>query len=107
MDDDDIRDLFAAFGPVRIRKMFGGRGIYSGDMIFALEAFGSLWIKADDQSRALFDAEGSKPFTYEAKNGKHAVMSYWSLPDSALDDPDEVKRWARLGLAAALRAKKK
>jgi TfoX/Sxy family transcriptional regulator of competence genes len=31
-------------------------------------------------------------------------MSYWSLPDAAMDDRDEAARWARLGHSAALRA---
>jgi DNA transformation protein len=31
-------------------------------------------------------------------------MGYWSLPDAALDDPDEAVRWAKLALEAARRA---
>jgi DNA transformation protein len=37
-------------------------------------------------------------------------MSYWRVPDSALDDPDEAAGWGRLALEAARRsaaAKKK
>jgi hypothetical protein len=29
MDDDAIRDMFAGLGRVNIRRMFGGKGIYS------------------------------------------------------------------------------
>ena len=30
-------------------------------------------------------------------------MAYWSLPESAADDPDEALAWARASIAAALR----
>jgi DNA transformation protein len=33
-------------------------------------------------------------------------MPYWSVPDIALDDPDEMAKWARLALEAAMRAGK-
>ena len=35
MDQDLLRDLFAAAGPIQIRKLFGGQGIYSDGMIIA------------------------------------------------------------------------
>ena len=31
------------------------------------------------------------------------LMPYWSLPDSAVDDPDEAVAWARSSLEAARR----
>ncbi|MCR6643408.1 MAG: hypothetical protein NVV62_02155 [Terricaulis sp.] len=31
-------------------------------------------------------------------------MSYWRMPDAALDDPDLAAAWARKALAAALAA---
>ena len=38
MDAESIRDLFQELGPVRVRRMFGGQGIYAGERMFALEA---------------------------------------------------------------------
>ena len=37
-------------------------------------------------------------------NGKPKSMSYWRLPEIAHDEPDELRRWAGLGLEAARRA---
>ena len=31
-----VEDLFANLGRIRIRKMFGGAGVYSGEDMFAL-----------------------------------------------------------------------
>jgi DNA transformation protein len=102
VDPEAIRDLFADLGPVRIQRMFGGQGVYAGEVMFALEAGGELYLKADDVTAPAFRAAGSRPFIYE-KNGRVAQMSYWRLPDEAADDPDEATRWGRLALEAATR----
>jgi DNA transformation protein and related proteins len=104
MDATSISDLFSAFGPVRCKSMFGGKGIYADDLIFAIEAFGEIYIKADDDTEPLFRESGSKPFTYEMKQGHSTSMRYWRLPDDAVDDPQAVVPWAKLGLDAARRA---
>jgi DNA transformation protein len=103
MDADSIRDLFAALGPVRVRKMFGGQGIYRDDLMFGLEAGGELFLKADAETAGAFEEAGSRQFAY-AKDGKATAMSYWRLPDAALDDPDEAARWGGLAVEAARRA---
>jgi DNA transformation protein len=103
VDPESLQDLFQELGSVRCRRMFGGLGLYSGERMFAIEAKGAIFIKADAETRAAFEDAGSRPFTYD-KDGKPVSMSYWSLPDQALDDPAEAARWARLGLEAALRA---
>ncbi len=106
MDPDYLRDLFEPFGDIDIRRMFGGQGVYFDGLMFALVADGELYLKVDDTSKAEFSDAGSAPFTYTGK-GKSVEMSYWRLPEDALDDPDAMKQWADLGYAAALRAKVK
>jgi DNA transformation protein and related proteins len=99
-----IHDLFSAFGPVAIRRMFGGAGIYAEGVMFGLIADGVLHLKADSATQAGFEREGCGPFTYEAKDGRRTVMSYWRLPERLLEDPDELAEWARTALAVARRA---
>jgi DNA transformation protein len=84
--------------------MFGGQGIYGGELMFALEVGGELYLKADAESVGFFQENGSRPFTYETREGRKAVMSYWLMPESALDDPDEAAELAAMALAAARRA---
>jgi DNA transformation protein and related proteins len=103
VDADSIRDLFGALGPVRVRRMFGGQGVFRDELMFALEAGGELYLKADESSAGAFEDAGSRQFTY-LKNGRPMPMSYWRLPDVALDDPEEAGRWGRLAVAAARRA---
>lgn len=101
---DYIKELMAPLGPVTVRRMFGGAGVFADGLMFALIAGDTLYFKADDESRGRFEAEGLAPFTYEAKNGKRAVMSYWQAPDRLFDDPDAFASWAREALSVALRA---
>lgn len=104
MDDAAIRDLFAALGPVSIRKMFGGKGIYADGQIVALEANGEILLKADAHSAPRLEAAGSRQLTYQGKKAP-VKMPYWSLPDDAHDDPDLMAELAREALAAARRAR--
>ncbi|MBX3536219.1 MAG: TfoX/Sxy family protein [Chelatococcus sp.] len=104
MDAADLGDIFQAFGPVRVKRMFGGQGIYRGDLMFALEVDSTLFLKVDDSSKPLFEEAGALPFSYKRQDGRIVVMSFWSLPDSALDDPAEAARWAELALAASKRS---
>jgi DNA transformation protein len=103
MDAESIQDLFQELGPVRIRKMFGGHGIYVGERMFALEASGEIYVKVDETNRPQFEAAGSRRFVYEAK-GRATSMSYWLMPEVGIDDPAEAARWGRLGIEAAARA---
>src|SRR3984885_7532471 len=103
MDAEGLKALFEPFGPVTVKRMFGGSGIYAEGMCFAIEANGEIFLKTDSLSRAVFSAADSAPFTYMAK-GKSRPTSYWSLPTAAHEDGDELRRWARMGLEAAQRA---
>ena len=107
MDNDAIHDLFSGLGRVTIRRMFGGKGVYHEGLIFALEVGGELLLKADATSAPDFEAAGGRQWVYEGhiRKGKVA-MPYWSVPDSALDDPDEMAVWARKAYEAALRSGK-
>jgi DNA transformation protein and related proteins len=104
-DDADIRDMFASLGDVTIKKMFGGKSVYFNGIILAIETDGEIFLKADALSAPQFDAAGARQWSYDGK-GKSVKMPYWTVPDAALDDPDDLKNWTRLAYEAALRVKK-
>jgi len=98
---DDIRELFSAFGPVDVRRMFGGAGIYVDGTMFALVSRGVIYLKCSEVNATAFDREQLEPFTYTTKHGRRGVMSYRRMPDRLSDDPDELAEWARDALKAA------
>lgn len=101
-----LEELLAPLGPVAIRRMFGGGGIFLDGLMFGLVIDNVLYLKADESTRVAFEAEGLAPFTYEKKGGQTTVMSYWRAPERLIDEPDEMLAWARAALAVARRAKK-
>ncbi|MEL7299947.1 MAG: TfoX/Sxy family protein [Pseudomonadota bacterium] len=98
-----VRDLFSGLPALTTRKMFGGLSVYSEGQIFAIIGpENRIYIKASGPLAEALAAEGGAQFVYEGKE-KTASMGYWTLPESALDDPDEAADWARRALDAAVR----
>lgn len=94
-------ELFSDIPDLTTRRMFGGLGIYSAGMIFALmRSDGHILIKAQDGPFADdLAAMGAAKWTYIRNNGTASSMPYWSLPDGAVDDPDLVTQLAYRALA--------
>lgn len=104
LPDDYLHELFDPLGDVRVKRMFGGQGIWAGPVMVALVADGTLYLRVDDETRPVFEAAGCAPFTYSGK-GKPVTMPYWTPPPEVLDAPEDFRPWAEKALAAALRAK--
>ena len=98
---DFVLELFEGLGPLRIRRMFGGAGIYAGEVMFGLIDDEIIYLKTDEALKAELQAEGSVGWVYSRAPGKWEETSYWRLPEAALDDPDEAVSWARKSLAVA------
>lgn len=102
-----VEDLFANLGRIRIRKMFGGAGVYSGEDMFALIDKDRVYVKSDESLKERLQSEGGEAFEWTNPNtGKTIQMSYVSLPINALDDRDEASAWGRKALDVAIQARR-
>jgi len=99
-----ITDQLAGFGPVAIRRLFGGAGLFRGGRMFGLVAADVLYFKVGAGNRAAYEAAGAKPFTYQRQGATAALTSYCEVPADVLDDPDSLAEWARVAWAAAQNA---
>jgi DNA transformation protein len=106
METSEIQEIFSALGPVTVRRMFGGKGIYHKGSIVAVEFQGDVLLKADAVSAPAFEAAGAIRWTYEGRDGNSVKMSYWSIPADAFDDPGIMAGWVKLAFEAALRSVK-
>jgi DNA transformation protein len=110
LDREDIAELFASYGPVSVKRMFSGFGLYAEDVCFALFLRGELFFKADASTIARFEAEGARPFSYsQTRSGKVVIVnSFWRLPERLYDDAEELAEWTRsaVRVAHASRARK-
>jgi len=97
-----VVDLLEGFGPCEARRMFGGYGIFHQGLMFALIADGNLYLKADDDNRASFEAENCERFSYY-QQGREYRLSYYTAPENFFEDPAACRQWARSAFDAALR----
>jgi len=91
--------------PIRIKSMFGGAGIYAGELFFAIIADEMLYFKVDDSNRADYEQAGMEPFA--PFPDKDVVMGYYQLPEEILDDVSELESWVAKALDVAERTGKR
>ncbi len=106
MEQSEIQEMFSSLGPVTIKRMFGGKGIYCKGVIIAVEFHGDILLKADGVSAAAFETAGATRWAYEGRTGKAVNMPYWSIPAEAFDDSDIMAQWVKRAYEAALRSAK-
>lgn len=94
-------------GQVISKAMFGGYGIYQGDVMFGLVAEGVLYLKVGEPNIKDYIQAGMKPFKYEAKNGKPISMSYWRLPEDILESNEDLLKWMNKSIEVAKASKPK
>lgn len=88
---------------LRSRSMFGGVGIYDGELFFALIAGDTLYFKADDVNRPDYEARGLGPF--KPFEDHDEVMSYYEVDADTLEQIDELREWSAKAIDAARRKK--
>jgi DNA transformation protein and related proteins len=105
-------ELLAPAGPCTARRMFGGFGISTGGLTFALVAdLGGgekLWLKSDAETNARFEAAGCERFSYQVDRGRMPAthsLNYYSAPEEAMESPALMAPWSRLSMEAALKAR--
>ncbi|MEA1988018.1 MAG: TfoX/Sxy family protein [Pseudomonadota bacterium] len=101
---NNLQEVFAQFGSVSAKRMFGGYGIFHDGLMFGLVAEDVLYLKTDKHSVADFIELNLPPFEYE-KKGKSVQMSYYLAPEQIYDDADEAQVWAKKAFDAALRCR--
>ena len=100
-------ELLSDLGPVRVKRMFGGHGVYVDGLFVAIVVGDTLYLKADAETLPRFEAAGCTPFTYTAKGRGKVSLGYRAAPAEAMDSPALMRPWGTLALQAALRARSK
>jgi DNA transformation protein and related proteins len=101
---ESLPELLAPFGPVSLRKMFGGYGVYYQGRMFGLIADDELYLKADAQALPLYERAGCRQFVYARKGGRRIGMSYYSAPSELFDDEQALMYWCAIAYEAAMRS---
>jgi DNA transformation protein and related proteins len=108
-----VSDSFRAFAleqlqrtvpDVRARSMFGGVGVYAGELFFGLMDDDTLYFKVDDSNRGRFEERGMGPFRPYGDGGD--VMQYYEVPADVLEDVELLTSWVEASVALARKAKR-
>jgi DNA transformation protein len=91
---DFVLEQLEPLGDVTSRRMFGGAGLYSGDVFFAVLDTDTLFFKVDETTVDQFVDAGMPPWQpYPDK--PETSPNYYQVPVSVLEDRDELVAWAR------------
>jgi DNA transformation protein len=85
-----LQNKLTKIGNIKIKKMFGGHGIFEEDKMFALiDSKGTVFFKTDDTNLSRFEEAGSV---------RHAKMPYYSVPEDVLNDDELLQEWAQVSI---------
>ena len=92
-----LEETLAPLG-VTSKSMFGGHGLFKGDVMFAIvDSEGRLYLRADGSTAMAFEAAGST---------QHARMPYWEVPEPVRADTEQLREWAATAAEVAARGRR-
>jgi DNA transformation protein and related proteins len=94
-----VVDQLSDCGAILPKRMFGGVGLYAGDLFFAILSNDVLYFKVDGSNRGDFEAAGQGPF--KPYGDDRETMQYYQVPAEVVEDRNELARWARKAISVA------
>lgn len=95
-----VEELLQPFGGVTSRRMFGGHGIYLDGLFVAIVWKDTVYLKAAGAGKVACEAAGLKRFRPSSKTPGYS-LGFYAPPEDALEDPDALRPWVEIALAAA------
>lgn len=93
-----VADQLEHFPHIRFKKMFGGFGIYSGNIFFGLIHSEKLYFHTNPRTRKKYEALGSNWFV--APGSKRPLKSYFEVPSAIVENSEELAALAKEALAS-------
>lgn len=91
-----VVDQLSGWGDIRVKRMFGGAGLWCEGKMFALLADNVAYFKVDDTNREKYIEAGSGPL--QPFPNKKAILSYYEIPFYILENREELMEWAEESL---------
>jgi DNA transformation protein len=90
--------------PITSRKMFGGIGVFSEDVMFALIYDKIVYLKSTLEIAKTYSGDSTQ---FEPPFRRPMKMPYWSVPKEMVKDQNQFAEWANKSLKYAKMTKKK
>jgi len=95
---ENLQDKLFPLGEIRLKKMFGGHGVFYEETMFSLvDSKGTVFFKVDDSNKHRFEDAGAE---------KHGRMPYYQVPEQILSNDKTLQEWAKVSVDIAVRGKK-
>jgi DNA transformation protein len=88
---DFVLDQLDGLRGVTCRSMFGGYGLYQGEVFFGIIHKGRLYFKTNETSRAAYRERGMKSFR---PNRKQTLRTYYEVPVDVMENAEQLVVWA-------------
>ncbi len=96
MPSDSFRDFvleqLASLDGLRCKRMFGGYGLYCGEVFFGIVFEGRLYFKTHPDTLAQYESHHAAVF---APSEKQVLKNYREVPVDILEDSGRLAHWAR------------
>jgi DNA transformation protein len=89
---DFVLEQLSALDSLRCKRMFGGHGLYSGELFFGIVFDGRLYFKTNPDTLPDFLAFNAAVF---APSEKQVLKNYREVPVDILEDASTLTTWAR------------
>ena len=87
-----VRDQLAGIESLRLRRMFGGQGLYWGEHFFGLIFDDRLYFKTNERTRKIYEARGMPVFQ---PNERQTLKHYFEVPAEVVENQSQLFEWAR------------
>jgi len=104
---DTILELLTPIKAITSGKFFGGQGISSHSVQFAMIMDDSLFFVVNDKTRDKYTELGTFCFWYSKKTGRVNVRKYHQVPDEIISNNKNLILWAKESISIATKLKKK
>ena len=85
-----ILDQLVQVEGIRVRRMFGGFGLYRSEKFFGIISGDSLFFKTKDNTRDKYIELGSGPFK---ASEKQVLKNYSEVPVEIIESPSSLREW--------------
>jgi DNA transformation protein len=93
---DFVLEQLAALDGLRCKRMFGGYGLYSGEVFFGIVFDGRLYFKTHADTLPEYLKHNAAVF---APSEKQTLKHYREVPVDILEDSEQLPLWARKAAA--------
>ena len=104
---DYVLELLAPIQKISSGRFFGGIGLKTNSVQFAMLMDSSLFFVVDDSTRGKYEKMGMNCFWYNTKKKRVNVKKYYEVPGDLFEDQETLIEWAKESIKIAQKLKKK